>query len=129
MVCSLTASAQFRVFESVTAPSTSMSTSQGSYSPFVVFEPSVRTPQPRVQAPKPQYVTLRGYYKKNEEWYTVPIRVMVQGDVIKLASVKPGTYWVTCNTNVAEVSRFDPEVVRDNFNFKAYFYTLGSIYF
>lgn len=132
MLCSISASAQFTVFEPVTVPSTprTMPNIYDPYSvPFTVFEPVYDRPQPRVQQPKPQFVTLKGYYKKGEEWKVTPIRVMVQGDEIKLASVKSGHNWVTCNARVCEVSGFDPEIVRDNFNYKASYYMFGTIYF
>lgn len=126
--CSVSALAQFTVYELSDMPSTTRSI-PNIYDPFTVYEPVYTNPQPRVQRPKPQFVTLKGYYKKGDEWKVAPIRVMVQGEEIKLASVKSGNNWVTCNARVSEVSGFDPEIVRDNFNYKASYYMFGTIYF
>lgn len=44
-------------------------------------------------------------------------------------SFKSGNNWVTSNAQVSEVSGFDPEIVRDNFNYKASYYMFGTKYF
>lgn len=130
--CSTSALAQFTIYEPVTSQR-STSSNTVTYAPFTIFEPVddpvYDTPQPRVQKPKPQYVTTKGYYYNREKWQVVPIRVMIQGDEIRLASVKNGSYWVPCNATVTAVNGFDPEVARDNFNYKAFYNMLGTLYF
>ena len=44
-------------------------------------------------------------------------------------SFKSGNNWVTCNAQVSEVSGFNPEIVRDNFNHMASYYMFGTKYF
>ena len=127
MICSLSAFAQFTVYEPVIVPSTP-STSRSTYSPFTNYEP-VYPNMPRRQAPKEKVLTMKGYYQKSNEWYVAPIKVVVSEDNVKLASIKVQNRWDTCNAAVYEVSAFDTETVRDNFNFKAFTTIVGYIYF
>lgn len=127
MICSLSAFAQFTVYEPVIVPSTP-STSRSTYSPFTIYEP-VYPNMPRRQAPKEKVLTMKGYYQKSNEWYVAPIKVVVSEDNVKLASIKVQNRWDTCNAAVYEVSAFDTETVRDNFNFKAFTTIVGYIYF
>ena len=63
-VVSLTASAQFTVYQPVEVPSTSYTPSPGYGTPFTIYEPVYGNPyQQRQQQtrPKMQEVTLRGY--------------------------------------------------------------------
>ena len=76
-----------------------------------------------------QEVTLRGYYKKGNDWYHMPIRVGVIGDEVRLLSVKTQYGWSNCGNAASYVSTFDSEEVRDNFNFKAYSVQFGTVYF
>ena len=127
MICSLSAFAQFTVYEPVIVPSTP-STSRSTYSPSPICEP-VYPNMPRRQAPKEKVLTMKGYYQKSNEWYVAPIKVVVSEDNVKLASIKVQNRWDTCNAAVYEVSAFDTETVRDNFNFKAFTTIVGYIYF
>ena len=127
MICSFSAFAQFTVYEPVIVPSTP-STSRSTYSPFTIYEP-VYPNMPRRQAPKEKVLTMKGYYQKSNEWYVAPIKVVVSEDNVKLASIKVQNRWDTCNAAVYEVSAFDTETVRDNFNFKAFTTIVGYIYF
>ena len=86
--------------------------------------------QQRQQArPKMQEVTLRGYYKKGNDWYHMPIRVGVIGEEVRLLSIKTQHGWSNCGSKASEVGAFDSEVIRDNFNYKAYSSLYGTIYF
>ena len=127
MICCMSASAQFTVYKPVIVPSTP-STSRNTYSPFTVYEP-VDPYLPQRKAPKEKVVTTKGYYQKSNEWYVAPIRVVVSEDDVKLASIKVQNRWSSCNSAVLEVSAFDTETVRDNFNYKAFTTIVGYIYF
>jgi hypothetical protein len=77
-----------------------------------------------------QEVTLKGYYKKGDDWYYTPIRVGVIGDEeVRVLSVKTQHGWMNCGNVASSVGAFDSEVVRDNFNYKAYTTIYGTIYF
>lgn len=131
MVASLAASAQFTVYQPVEVPSTSYTPSPGYGTPFTIYEPVYSSTQrQRQQArPKMQEVTLRGYYKKGDEWYSTPIRVGVIGEEVRLLSTKTQYGWSNCGNKASEVGAFDSEVIRDNFNYKAFTTIYGTIYF
>lgn len=130
---SMNASAQFTVFQPVEVPQTSYNfPSLGYGTPFSVFEPVYGNPyqQRQQQArPKMQEVTLRGYYKKGDDWYHMPIRVGVIGDEVKLLSIKTQYGWSKCGSTASEVGGFDAEEIRDNFTYKAYSSLYGMVYF
>lgn len=131
-VVSLTASAQFTVYQPVEVPSTSYTPSSDYGTPFTIYEPVYSNPyqQRQQQArPKMQEVTLRGYYKKGNDWYSTPIRVGVIGEEIRLLSTKTQYGWSNCGNKASEVGAFDPEVIRDNFNYKVFTTIYGTIYF
>lgn len=122
----LTTSAQFLIYKNVPDPPRSSSYNN----PYRGYESDPydnyyrSTPQPRAK----QY-NLHGYYKDSEGWHKTPIKVMVQGDNIKLVSVKVGYNWAPCNSSVSEVSAYDPQEIQENFNYKGYLSFIGSIYF
>ena len=132
---SLTASAQFTVYRSVDTPQPSYTPSPGYGVPFTIYEPlPSQSPYPsqRIQQPaKPrmQEVTLRGYYKKGNDWYYTPIRVGVIGDEIRVLSAKTQYGWYNCGVKASDVGAWDSEEIRDNFNYKAYTTIYGTIYF
>lgn len=127
MISSLSAFAQFTTYQPVIVPSTP-TTSSGTFDPFTTYEPA--DPYlPAKKAPQKKVITIKGYYQKSDKWYVVPIRVAVSDDDIRLASVKGQHIWISCNSAVYEVGAFDPEIIRDNFNFKAFATTFGTIYF
>ena len=131
-VVSLTASAQFTVYQPVEVPRTSYTPSPGYGTPFTIYEPVYgNTYQQRQQQarPKMQEVTLRGYYKKGNDWYSIPIRVGVIGEEIRLLSTKTQYGWSNCGNKASDVGAFDPEVIRDNFNYKVFTTIYGTIYF
>ena len=76
-----------------------------------------------------QEVTLKGYYKKGDDWYYVPIRVGIIGDEVKLLSTKTKNGWMNCGTKASEVGAWDSEEIRENFNYKAFSSLYGTIYF
>ena len=138
---SLTASAQFTVYQNVETPQPSYTPSPGYGVPFTIYEPlpgiSYQSPyngypSQRVQQqarPRMQEVTLRGYYKKGDDWYCMPIRVGVIGDEVRLLSVKTRYGWSNCGNKASEVGAWDSEEICDNFNYKAYATNYGTIYF
>ena len=127
MVVSLTASAQFTEFRSIySTPQPSYTPSPGYGIPFATYE----SLQSRQQArPRMQEVTLRGYYKKGNDWYSTPIRVGVIGDEVRLLSAKTQYGWSNCGSKASSVGAWDSEEIRDNFNYKAYTTIYGTIYF
>ena len=129
----LSANAQFTVYQPVEVPRTSYTPSPGYGTPFTtIYEPVYGNPyqQRQQQArPKMQEVTLRGYYKKGNDWYSTPIRVGVIGEEVRLLSTKTQYGWSNCGSKASEVGAFDSEVIRDNFNYKAYSSLYGTIYF
>ena len=148
LVATLTASAQFTTFRSIySTPQQSYTPSPGYGVPFTIYQPSrsssYRDPyldgyrvgssqsyQQQLARPKMQEVTLRGYYKKGNDWYCTPIRVGVIGDEeIRVLSVKTQHGWMNCGNAASSVGAFDSEVIRDNFNYKAYTTLYGTIYF
>ena len=76
-----------------------------------------------------QEVTLRGYYKKGNNWYSTPIRVGVIGKEIRVLSTKTQNGWSNCGNKASEVGPFDSEEIKDNFNYKAFTTIFGTIYF
>ena len=138
---SLTASAQVTVYRNVETPQPSYTPSPGYGVPFTIYEPlpssSYQSPysgysSQRVQQPakpKMQEVTLKGYYKEGNDWYYTPIRVGIIGEEIHVLSVKTQHGWMNCGNTAGSVGSWDPEEVRDNFNYKAYTTIYGTIYF
>lgn len=129
MFCSINGFAQFTVYTPCNPRS---KTRSDAYSPFTIYEPVSGTTPPVVQQPqtKSQIITLRGYYKKvNEGWKCTPIRVAVIGDEITLVAVKNSNSWMSSKSAVYQVGWSDPDIIKDNFNFKAYCYGIGMIYF
>jgi hypothetical protein len=109
--------------------------------PFTIYEPIEVAPrrsyyshqdqyQQQPAQPKMQEMTLKGYYKKGDDWYYTPIRVGVIGDEeVRVLSVKTQHGWMNCGNAASSVGAFDSEVIRDNFNYKAYTTVYGTIYF
>ena len=137
IVVSLTASAQFVVYQPAEAPSSSYTPSPGYGAPFTIFEPVEMAPrrsysghyQQRPSQSRMQQVTLRGYYKKGNDWYSMPIRVGVIGEEVRLLSTKTPNGWSNCGNKASEVGAWDSEEIRDNFNYKAYSTLHGTVYF
>ena len=144
IVVSLTASAQFTVFRSVETPRPSYTPSPGYGSPFMIYQPSqssyYRNPyreevgqaqsyQQQPVRPRMQEVTLKGYYKNGNNWYSTPIRVGVIEDKVLVLSVKTQYGWMNCGNAASSVGAYDTEEIRDNFNYKAYTYNYGMVYF
>ena len=137
----LTASAQFTVYRSIDTPQPSYTPSPGYGVPFTTYQPAPSSsyrspysdnPSQRIQQsakPRMQEVTLKGYYKKGNDWYYTPIRVGIIGEEVRLLSVKQQSSWSNCGTVASEVGAFDPEEIRDNFTFKAYSIQYGTVYF
>jgi len=137
-VCSLligcvSADAQFVIYNStpdVPQSSYAPSSRLGGASAIFNYEPSYPVPRYQMPArPKMQEVTLRGYYKKGNDWYNIPIKVGVAGDEVKLLSIKTQGGWMGCGSAASEVGAFDTEEIRDNFNYKAYSTLYGTVYF
>ena len=127
----MSANAQFVVYQPAEVPRTSYTPSPGYGTPFTVYEPVYGNPyhQQQQARPKMQEVTLRGYYKKGNDWYHMPIRVGVIGEEIRLLSIKTQHGWSNCGNKVSEVGAWDAEEIRDNFNYKAYSTLCGTVYF
>ena len=139
---SLTASAQFTVYQNVETPQPSYTPSLGYGVPFTIYDPLPSSayqspysgyPSQRIQQqpakPKMQEVTLKGYYKKGDDWYYTPIRVGVIGDEVRLLSAKTQYGWSNYGSKASDVGAWDSEEIRDNFNYKAYTTIYGTIYF
>ena len=131
IVVSLTASAQFTVYQPVEVPRISYTPSSGYGTPFTIYAPVYSNPyQGQQQAkPKRQEVTLKGYFKKGDDWYYVPIRVGIVDDEVILLSTKTKYGWCNCGNKASEVGAWDSEETRDNFNYKAYSTLYGTVYF
>ena len=127
----LSANAQFTVFQPVDVPQTSYSPNSGYGVPFTIFESVYGNPYQQQQRarPKMQEVTLRGYYKKGNDWYYMPIRVGVIGEEVRLLSIKTQHSWSNCGSTASEVGAWDSEEIRDNFTYKAYSSLCGTVYF
>ena len=124
------ANAQFTVYESVGIPQSTRRPSMGYGTPFTIYEPVFGDEYtPRRTAPRMQEVTLTGYYEDYKGWHSTPIRVGVTGDQVKLLSIKTQYGWSNCGSVASEVGGFDAEVVRDNFNYKAFSSGFGTVYF
>ena len=127
----MSANAQFMVYQPVEVPQTSSVPSYGYGTPYTIYEPIYGSPyrQQQQARPKMQEVILRGYYKKGNDWYSLPIRVGVIGEEVRLLSVKTQHSWSNCGNKASAVNGFDSEEVRDNFNYKAFSSLCGTIYF
>ena len=131
LIGTMSANAQFVVYQPAEVPRTTYTPSPGYGTPFTVYEPVYGNPyyQQQQARPKMQEVTLRGYYKKGEEWYHMPIRVGVIGEEVRLLSIKTQYGWSNCGSQASDVGAWDSEEIRDNFNYKAYTTIYGTIYF
>lgn len=131
LVGTMSANAQFTVYQPVEVPRTSYTPSPGYGTPFTIYEPIYSNPYHHQQQarPKMQEVTLRGYYKNGKDWYYMPIRVGVIGEEVRLLSIKTQYGWSNCGNKASEVGAWDAEEIRDNFNYKAYTTVFGTIYF
>ena len=134
IVVSLTASAQFTVYQPVEVPSRYYTPSMGYGTPFTIYVPIYTNPyrgqhEPQQVKPQIQQVTLKGYYKKGNRWYYTPIRVGVIDEKVRLLSVKVQNTWSNCGNKASEVGAFDSEEIKDNFNYKVYTTIYGTIYF
>ncbi len=130
LFATMSANAQFVTYQPVDVPRQTYTPSPGYGTPFVIYEP-VPVPGQR-QAPKPKMrqQTLTGYYKYSNEWRSAPIRVgFTSDDKVILLSVKSSSGWHNCGNTASMVGAFDSEEVRDNFTYKCYSYTLGTVYF
>lgn len=128
----ISANAQFTVYQPVEVPRTTYTPSPGYGTPFTIYEPFYgNSYQQRQQQtrPKMQEVTLKGYYKKGNEWYSTPIRVGVIGEEVRLLSTKTQHGWSNCGNKASEVGAWDSEEIRDNFNYKVYSTLYGTVYF
>ena len=127
----MSANAQFTVYQPVEVPRASYTPSPGYGTPFTIYEPVYGNPyQQQQQArPKMQEVTLRGYYKKGNDWYYMPLRVGVIGEEVRLLSIKTQYGWSNCGSTASEVGAWDSEEIRDNFNYKVFTTIYGTIYF
>jgi uncharacterized protein YxeA len=127
----MSANAQFTVYQPVEVPQTSSVPSYGYGTPFTIYEHTYSSPYRQQQQAKPkmQEVTLKGYYKKGNDWYSLPIRVGVIGDEVRLLSIKIQNVWSNCGSKASAVGGFDSEEIRDNFNYKAFTSIYGTIYF
>mgnify|MGYP006916142750 CR=1 FL=1 len=129
-LCSLSASAQFMTYEPLYGGGSSQSYSSGNQRPFLIYEPMIydapRRAQPRVQT-KTYAVT--GYYQDRNQWKTIPCKLEVAGDEVKSVSYKTQHGFFPATGKFCEVGGFDPDVVRDNFNYKVWTTTYGTIYF
>lgn len=130
LVVTLTASAQFTVYQPLEVPSRTYTPSMGYGTPFTIYQP-YRNPHQQYQQPQPKMheVTMRGYYKNGSDWYYTPIRVGIVGDEVILLSTKTQYGWRNCGNKASEVGTWDAEEIRDNFNYKAYSNIYGSVYF
>lgn len=131
LIGTMSANAQFVVYQPAEVPRTSYTPSPGYGTPFTVYEPVYGNPyhQQQQAIPKMQEVTLKGYYKKGNDWYSMPIRVGVIGEEIRLLSIKTQYGWSNCGNKASEVGAWDSEEIRDNFNYKAYSTLCGTVYF
>lgn len=129
----ISANAQFTVYKPVEVPQTSSVPSSGYGTPYTIYEPTYGSPyrqrQQQQARPKMQEVTLKGYYKKGNDWYFLPIRVGVIGEEVRLLSIKTQNGWSNCGNKASIVGGFDSEEIRDNFNYKAFTSLCGTIYF
>jgi len=125
----MSANAQFTVYQPAEVPRTTYTPSPGYGTPFSIYEPAYSNSYQRQARPKMQEVTLRGYYKKGNDWYSMPIRVGVIGEEVRLLSTKSQYGWSKCGNKASEVGAWDSEEIRDNFNYKAYSSLYGTVYF
>ncbi len=128
MLGALSVNAQFTVYRPYNAPNTSYTPSPGYGIPFSTYEP-LPNYQLRPDCPQMQQFTLKGYYKKGNDWYYIPIRVGVVADEVRLLSVKTQHGWSNCGSKASEVGTCDSEEIRDNFNYRVYTTIYGIIYF
>lgn len=128
LLCTISSSAQYTVFQPSNTPSQPYSPSPGYGIPFATYEPVQGYQQQQVK-PRMQQVTMRGYYKKGGDWCYAPIRVGFVEDKVILLSIKTQYGWQNCESNAKDVGAFDSEEIRDNFNFKAYTMIRGMVYF
>lgn len=107
MAVAMTASAQFTEFRSIyTTPQPSYTPSPGYGVPFSTYESLQSHQQTK---PRMQEVTLKGYYKKGNDWYYTPIRVGVIGD-----SSSPSTSAKPCATASSKCITITSKMMANN---------------
>ncbi len=131
LTSTLTASAQFITYEPLYGGSQPSYTRRSTYDPFLVYEPLITDRSGRViqQQEESRSYTVTGYYEDRDQWHTVPCRLIIVGEQVKNVSYKTSHGWFNATGKFNEVTRTDPEVVRDNFNYKVWTTTYGTIYF
>jgi hypothetical protein len=130
LIGTMSANAQFVVYQPAEVPRTTYTPSPGYGTPFSIYEPAYSNPyQQQPAKPRMQEVTLKGYYKKGDDWYYTPIRVGVVGDEVRILSAKTQYGWINCGAIANDVGAWDAEEIRDNFNYKVYTTIYGIIYF
>lgn len=128
-----TVSAQFVTFNPVDVPSQPSTSS--SYGPFVVFQPVLppSTYQSNTQRattqPQPKTYNFTGYYKDGNGWHSIPIKITITTNEAKLSGYKLGNNWLSGNSPIYDVGPYDPQEVREHFNFKTNTTYKGTIYF
>ena len=131
----INANAQFGVYtpiEDQSASSYYYPPSSGYGVPFGVYEPIYDSSLQQRVRPKPKMreYTTTGYYKNGNRWYSTPIRVGIVEDQVRLQSFKYSGSWSYVGNIANQVSIYDSEEIRDNFNYKAYSQIFGGmIYF
>ena len=131
MFISITASAQAPFVTYRPAQPNSYSNNYQSMSPFTIYTPAPDPYSNYRQAPQPRSKTynLTGYYNDGRQWKTMPIKVTITGERVILSAYKVGNNWLSNSGVVNEVGYYDPEVVKEHFNFKANTTYKGTVYF
>lgn len=88
----------------------------------------------RSQKTQENIVRTNGYYLNNGRFVRVTIKVNVTSEVGREQLYLRGIYnnasggWSDCNSRASRVTHMDSKTIRENFNWKVYHMTLGTIY-
>lgn len=91
---------------------------------------TVQTPPPPQQ--NTAYTTIYAYTIKNGQFHKIRLKILEKGNNIYIKSYynKDSNIWYDAyNTTAQQTTKYDPDVVYNNFDYKAIISGLGYVYF
>jgi hypothetical protein len=90
------------------------------------------TPPPQYRPQQPSYQTISAYTIRNGEFHKIRIKIFQKGRNIYVNSYydrNVNMWYNAFNTIATQTTRYDPDVIYNNFDFKVNVAGLGNVYF
>ena len=90
------------------------------------------TPPPQYRPQQPSYQTISAYTIRNGEFHKIRIKIFQNGRNIYVNSYydrNVNMWYNAFNTIATQTTRYDPDVIYNNFDFKVNVAGLGNVYF